>query len=85
MEDIAFKREGEIQEQGKCGEKGLWKEQCEMEDGRGTHCKDTIPTIRNKYSQKRNCAAIVPIPTFMFLWAIYIYSPDRSAYSAAGK
>ncbi len=28
----------------------------------------------------------VPIPTFMFLWAIYIiYSSDRSAYSDSGK
>ncbi len=32
-----------------------------------THCKDAIPKIRNKYSQKRN------IPTFMCLWAIYIF------------
>ncbi len=50
-----------------------------------THCKDSIPKIRNKYSQKWNCAASVPIPTFKFLWAIYIFPQSRSAYSAAGK
>jgi hypothetical protein len=37
------------------------------------HCKDTIPKIRNKNSQKRNRMATVPIPKFMFPWAIYIF------------
>jgi hypothetical protein len=46
---------------------------CDTDSGREPHCKDTIPKIWNKYSQKRNCVVTVPIPIFMFLWAIYIF------------
>ncbi len=29
--------------------------------------------IRNKYSHERNCAVTVPIASFIFLWAIYLF------------
>ncbi len=37
------------------------------------HCKEPIPKILNKYSQKRIFAAPIPISTFMCLWAFYIF------------
>ncbi len=37
------------------------------------HCKDKMPKIWNKYSQKRTIAVWVPISTFMCLWANYIF------------
>jgi len=45
------------------------------------HCKDTKPKIWNKCSQERNCAATVQIPTFMFLWAIYIFPRSALLFS----
>jgi hypothetical protein len=37
------------------------------------HCKNTIPKIRNKYSQKMNCVATVPISTFTFPRSICLF------------
>jgi hypothetical protein len=37
------------------------------------HCKEKMPNIWNKCSKKRNIGALVPISTFMCLWANYIF------------
>jgi hypothetical protein len=51
------------------------------------HCKEPIPKIRNKFSQKRNkysqkwnCAATVSISKFLCLLAIYIFPPSISLF-----
>jgi hypothetical protein len=47
----------------------------------------TAKTQYRKYETNipRKGIVSVPISTFMYLWAIYVYSHNRSAYSAAGK
>ncbi len=48
------------------------------------HCKEPIPKIGYRFSQKRTCAATVPIP-YSFVCERFIYSHNRSAYSSAGN
>jgi hypothetical protein len=49
------------------------------------HCKDTIPKIRNNYSQKRNCERPESQFPHSSVCERFICSHDQSAYSAAGK
>ncbi len=48
----------------------------------GLHFKDTILKIWNKNSQKRNCAASVPMFTFKCLWVIYILPGSFCLFSS---
>ncbi len=44
------------------------------------HCKEPIPKIRNKYSQNRNCAATVPISTFICLLQENMWTDPGNIY-----
>jgi hypothetical protein len=44
-----------------------------MEGQASMSCRHTVLKIWFIYSQKWNCAVLFPIPTFMYLWAIYIF------------
>jgi hypothetical protein len=47
--------------------------------------QEIIPKIRNKYSQERNCAATIPISTFMCLCAFYIFPWSACLFCCKGK
>jgi hypothetical protein len=50
------------------------------------NCKDTIPKIRNKYSQKRKLGGLSPnFYIHVYVSDLCMYSDHRSANSAAGK
>jgi hypothetical protein len=46
---------------------------------------ETIPNIRNKYSQEKTLRGYSPNSYVHVSVSNFIYSADRSAYSAAGK
>ncbi len=43
----------------------------------------TVPKIQLLYSQKWNCEALLPIRTFMYLWAIYIFPGSACVFGCS--
>jgi hypothetical protein len=55
---------------------------------RSSHCKDTVPKIRNKYSQKWNCGGVVPnsyihVSVSTFFCSRYLILGQAAVYSVS--
>ncbi len=76
------KEKKEVEKKAKASCLSIWLSVSVYTDGRYVgmgvqlcvHCKDKMPKIWKKYSQKRNIGVSVPISIYMCLWANYIFS-----------